>query len=210
MKTFVLLLFFALSLTLLFAQTSEPVEVISKGTKFIGGSFALGTSSRQDNSNDWSSSSFSLGPTYGKYFKDNLALGVSFSYSFERSKNAVPGSLSNSHGLGLTIFLLKNYRISNNLFFELEPRVSMGFYWQNIESVSATNTYKNTGIGLGVSPGLLLFLNDRIGLRTSLGNLGYSFNRTILDGSDYTSTYHGFGFSGGLSNINFSLRYILH
>ena len=165
-----------------YAQSGEPIEVIAKNTHFIGGDFYFYASNNENaivNTLENDKITFlSVGPVYGKYFKDNLAWGSSISYSFRRNKNSSGNFISNSNGIGLALFLSRNYKIINNLFFELEPRLSVNYSVQKTESLLTDNKYTSIGFGLGITPGFLYFLNSNFGIRASVGNLGYTYSRT--------------------------------
>lgn len=205
MKTLVPLFLFAISIHALVAQTSEPVESISKGTKFIGGSFSFSTSKTEDS---YQSTGASIGPLMGFYIKDNLALGGALSYNTGTTEYLVSNSSTSYSGIGLSAFLLRNYRVGNNLFFTLQPQASLGFSKQKYSNISATN-YSNFDLGLSISPGFMFFINRKFALQTSIGSLGYSFNRRKQENIDEPTNTHNFGLNGALSISSFSIRYFI-
>jgi hypothetical protein len=203
MRTLVLLLVLTFSIKLLLAQTSEPVEGISKGTKFIGGSFSFSTSKTEDS---YQYTRVSIGPGMGFYFKDDLAVGGFLNYNYGKDDYPVTNSFSTSSGFGVTAFLLKNYMLLSNLFFTLQPQTSFGFTKQE-SNFSAS--YSGFDFSLGVSPGIMFFVGRKFALQTSIGNLSYSYNRRKPENISASTSTHSFGLNGALSISSFSIRYFL-
>ncbi|MBX2960983.1 MAG: outer membrane beta-barrel protein [Cyclobacteriaceae bacterium] len=204
MKTLVPLILFACSISLTFAQTLEPVESITKGTKFIGGSFGFSTTKSDDT---YKSTGFSIGPGMGYYIMDDLALGGFIGYNYSKSDYPNSNSFSTFSGIGLNAFLLKNYRVANNFFFTLRPGLSFGTSKQKYSSESFN--YSNFSLGMGISPGIMLFLNKKFALQTSIGNLGYSYERRKPDNGSESINTHNFGVNGTLSTSSFSIYYFI-
>lgn len=191
---------------ILVAQTSEPVESISKGTKFIGGSFSFSTTKIEDS---YQSTNASIGPVIGFYIKDDLALGGVLSYSTNTTEYLGTNSSTSFSGIGLSAFLLRNYRMGNNLFFTLQPQASFSFSKQKYSSIPTTNNYSNFDLGVGISPGILFFINRKFALQTSLGSLGYSFSRRKQETISEPTNTHSFGLNGALAMSSFSIRYFI-
>lgn len=206
MKTLVPLLLLTISIHVLVAQNAEPVESISKGTKFIGGSFSFSTTKIEDS---YQSTNASIGPVIGFYIKDDLALGGVLSYSTNTTEYLDTNSSTSFSGIGLSAFLLRNYRIGNNLFFTLQPQASFSFSKQKYSSIPTTNDYSNFGLGVGISPGVLFFINRKFALQTSLDSLGYSFTRSKQETINEPTDTHSFGLYGALSMSTFSIRYFI-
>ncbi len=205
MKTLLLFLICTFSITLLFAQTSEPVDVINKGTRFIGGSFSFTASKREE---DYRYTEISIGPGFGYYVKDDLAVGGFLSYTFGKNESFNTNSASSNSGIGLNVFLLKNYKIVNNLFFTLQPQTSLGFTSQEFTNFAASN-YTGFDFSLGVSPGIMFFVGRKFAFQTSLANLNYSFTRRKSENSGELTTTHNFRLNGNLAISSLSIRYFL-
>lgn len=203
MKTLVPLILFTCSISLAFSQTSEPVESITKGTKFIGGSFGFSSTQRDDT---YQYTGISIGPGMGYYIMDDLAFGGFIGYNYSKNDFPNSNSFSTYSGISFSAFLLKNYRISNNFFFTLQPGLSVGSSKQKFSN--ETNNYSNLSLGLGISPGIMLFLNKKLAFQTSLGNLGYSYERRKPENGE-TSNTHNFGLNGTLSTSYFSIYYFI-
>jgi len=210
---------FLLLLTIVATAQNESVEVLSKGTKFIGGSFffSLDVTSEQIPDIDdykYKTSSISFGPVAGKYIKDNLAHGLTLTYNFQSSKDEYPDDTeykSFGHFIGAGYFIRKNYKIVPNLFFFLQAQSRLTYGASKSIDVNEDETkFRNYSFSLGGLPGLQLFLSKKWSLETSLGLVGYSFRSSKTVDSDSKTNSHNVDFGGGLGSINFSVRYFIH
>lgn len=204
MKTLVPLFLFAISIHALVAQTSEPVESISKGTKFIGGSFSLYSTTTDDT---YKYTEFSIGPGMGFYIKDNLAIGGFLTYNFTENGQPITDQFSSFSSIGLNAFVLKNYKITNNLFFTLQPQLSLSYGKQDFPFPN--NDYSSFNFGLGISPGVMFFVSKKFALQTSLGALSYSHIRRKVESGVEPTITNSFGLNGALSVSSFSIRYFI-
>lgn len=206
---------FLLLLSIVANAQNESVDVLSKGTNFIGGSMSLDYNTSTNEADGQSSTSkntgFGIGPVAGKYIRENLAIGLGLGYGFSKYKNEYYDNSENeskSQYVSVNFFLRKNFKIIPNLFFYIEASSSLSFGFNkaidNLENESKNNSYS---LGLGGSPGLQIFLSKKLSLESSLGYVGYRFTRTDYKDSDSNTNRHQLYLSGGLSSVNFSLRY---
>lgn len=207
MKTIITILLVTLLLgvcaPVLFAQNREPVESIAKGTRFIAGSFSFHAWKLDDTSQN---SQLAIGPGFGYFIKDNLALGGFANFSRNKSRELNPDAHSTNLGYGLTVFLLKSYKIADNLFFTLRPQLSFSRSNRH-DSNPAASDFSEFSLGLRVSPGVIFFVTRRFALETSLGGLGYTYVEQNVN--NRTSSVHNFSVSGNFSLFGFSLLYFL-
>lgn len=192
---------------------SSGIESIPAGTRFIGGNVSLNASNTTNDNgnttNEFKNTSISLGPSFGKYFKENLAWGSSLFYNYQQLRNSQQDSRTNNNSMGISLFLTKDFKIVNNLFFELEPQLYFTFGKQTTTSPNNENTYNSFSTGFGLTPGLLFFLSEKFGLRASLGYVGYSYNQFKENDGEDKVTNDNFTLDGGFSNVSFSFRYYL-
>lgn len=216
MKCILLNLFLSLLAIAATAQ-NESIDVIPKGTKFIGGNlfFYYDENKYKSNTGDilYKYMGVSAGPVAGKYIMDNLAFGLVTSYSYNNTiveyyddtetKNPI-------HSLGVTSFLRKNYKIVPSLYFFLQAQAGLTYGTSKTTNTSDSETkYNNYSFSLGGQPGLQLFLNKKLSLETSLGYVGYRFARSKTVDTDNRINTHSLDFGGGLGSINFSIRYFI-
>lgn len=205
MKTLVPLFLFTISIHALVAQTSEPVESINKGTKFIGGSFSFYSITTDDT---YKNTEFSIGPGMGFYFKDNLAFGGFLSYNFNKNGQPDIDNFSSFSGVGMNLFILKNYKIANNLFFTLQPQLSLSLGKQDFSNPFPSD-YSSFSFGLGVSPGVMFFVSRKFALQTTIGSLSYTHTRRKPENGGEVSTINSFNLNGALATSSFSIRYFI-
>ncbi len=177
------------------AQSSEGREMIPKGSIFVAGSVGAGFS-RVVGQSDYNS--FSIGPVFGNYFRDNWYWGISFRY--ERNKSKAPTHYDISENLNLSLSVAKDYKIAKNIFFELQPEISVAQYIGKSNDGSQTLKVSSESYSAGVNAGLLFFLSERIALRNWLGGIGY--NTSFNDD-------HNSGLSLSTGALNFTFLYFL-
>lgn len=201
-----------------YAQQDE-LEVIPKGTKFIGGNLSLNllggatTFPDTDDKNKTKAASFSLGPVIGKYTRDNVSLGLSASYSYSINKSEYLDGTENESSFnsgGVFLFIRKNYKIVPNIFFFLQADVGGLFgVVKNIDYSDNEFESQSYSTSLGGSPGFQLFLGKKFSLETTLGSVGYQFTHSSSDNSDAYTNSHRILLTGGFGAINFSVRYFI-
>ncbi len=215
MKYFIV--FFLIVSSIYATAQNESVEVLIKGTKFIGGTLFFNYNDDIYKSSGDDSKikniSASLGIVSGKYIANNLAIGLIPSYSFSEDKS-ISGSGEAKmlrHSITTTFFLRKSYKIVPNLFFYFQgqPSASLNLYKQ-IDAIN--NETQNNGYSVGVAgtSGLQVFLSKKISIESSLFYAGYQFRHTKESDSENQRNTHSVDFGGGLGSINFSVRYFIY
>jgi hypothetical protein len=211
-------LFFLISY-LSFAQVdeqSDKIETIAKGTTFIGGGFSFNfdNNSHSNNSTKYKTSGFGISPVAGKYFRDNLSIGLGLNYGYSQVKYDYDGgaeSKSKSHGAGLFSFIRKNNKILPNFFFFLQAQTNFNYgVFENTNSFSEGNEGNSLSLGLGATVGLQLFVTPKISLESNFGSAGYRYRRVNYDQTDYYTEAHGLYAGGGFESLYFSIRYFIH
>lgn len=196
----------------------DGLEVIPKGTKFIGGNLSINLNNDVTKIPDTDDSktkmtSFGIGPMAGKYIRDNVAAGLVLSYNFQLGKNEYSDGTENksTYNAGaVSGFIRKNYKIVPNMFFFLEAEASLSYGTAKNISVSDTETKLNRySAGLGGAPGLQFFVGKKFSFETTLGSIGYQFSHTKYDDSDVYTNSHDLGLNGGLGSISFSVSYYI-
>lgn len=202
---FLIVLSLTLYCSILLAQNSEPIESINKGTRFIGGSFGFSSTKTEDS---FHYTSISIGPGMAFYINDNLAVGGFISYNYDKHEQLNVNSTSTFSGAGLNVFLLKNYKLVNNVFFTLQPQLSLSSAKQDY-STPQPNDYSVFNFGLGISPGVMFFISKKFALQTSIGGVSYSYNRRKPENGGNSTSTNSFSLNGAFSMSNFAIRYFL-
>lgn len=139
--------------------------------------------------------SFKLSPTALYAFKDNLAVGAKLSYGRDRIKlNAADVVLSSDNNFNIDNLysINQNYTGSALLRYYInlgqqkrfglfaEAQLNLGFGQSKLAQgtgVDFTGSYeRNFHLGLGVAPGIMMFLNNYSAIEVNVGVLGFNYN----------------------------------
>jgi hypothetical protein len=169
-KTFMIV---ALALT---AMVSEAQ--ISKGTIAAGGSFNFdrtGTSVQAGSISVQGPSYtfFELTPRVLYYLSDNLAVGGEIGFVMQSQKQ---GTASERTSV-FTLAPMARYNLPVTERFGLFVDGRMGFGFGGTKETVGNRTEEGPSVfrfDLGVSPGMLYFLNEKIAIEARFGRLGYS------------------------------------
>lgn len=207
-----------LSLAFLSAQAQ-----ITAGTKSVSGSIGYYSSKSEtsvappsSNTNSNSNTSFNLTPTISYFVAENLALGLSASLSIGQQQytqyySDYTGSRYaniEEKSRGFSIAPVARYYKFLGDKVAIYGQLSAGYSNDKNVSKSSEAGFNSTirhgnGYGAALSPGIVFFPTEKIGLEVYLGGLGYSHASTKLEGFDYKTVDNHFNFGFGISNLNF-------
>lgn len=191
---------------LVLTSNIQAQEYISKGHSVLSGSF--GGSSREFDSGDGylsDNNSLTISTQYGKFVKDNLALGVGTSLFTSKSTttNADSERLSKSNGFSFSIFARKYYPINEKFGAYWNSNLGYSYDKNTSEFISSTGTnntfeeQKNDRINLTANLGLYYFIWKRLSLEANLGHV--SIGKTISNTGSAKSEFFGVNFVNTLS-----------
>ncbi len=180
----------------------NPSTFIEKGTWMVGGTVAYSTHSNDNyrflivediNSNGYR---FSLSPVFCYMVRDNMGVGMRFSYgrnllkvdsaniSIDEIDINVKDYYSLSHDYSM-IAIYRNYiPLGDSKRFALynEMQFSIGGGQAKLidgHGTSIVGTYEKTkSASIGLSPGMIAFVNDRIAVELNVGMLGLKYAQT--------------------------------
>lgn len=175
--------------------------------------------------------SFKLSPMLMYSFHDDMAAGGRFAYSRSRTRlnsadviidsetSYEPGTLySLSHNYYGTAGFRNYFSLGNSMRFGFfnEMQLQIGGGQSKIingEGEDLTGTYsRNFSLDVGLTPGLIMFLNNYSAIEVSVGVLGFSYNKTHtvtnqIYLADYTRKYANFKIN--LFSISFGVAFYL-
>lgn len=185
-----------------FARKIESRTFVPKGQWIVGSNFSY--SEYTDNNYtfliiegiDTDGYTFKVSPMLAYAFKDNLAAGGRFFYKRtlsrinsmdinldEETSVSIGDIYSLSHSYGATA-LLRNYiNLGANRRFALYNELQLSVEQGQSKAISGTGdnlsgTYQTrTEVGIGLSPGLVAFINNYMAVEVGIGVLGLSVNR---------------------------------
>ncbi|MGL4852576.1 MAG: hypothetical protein ACRC3Z_08045 [Phocaeicola sp.] len=220
-----------------FVRKIEQRTFVPKGQWIVGSTFSF--SEYTDNNYNFlivegintDGYTFKVSPMLAYALKDNIAVGGRFFYKRTLSRiNSLDINLdedtsfnlgdiySLSHSYGATA-LLRNYiNIGNSRRFAIYNEVQLSVEQGQSKVITGTGdklsgTYQTrTEVGLGLSPGLVAFINNYMAVEVGIGVLGLSVNRLrqVTDQVQVAeSSMTTANFKINLFSINFGIAFYL-
>lgn len=180
----------------------NPSAFIEKGTWMVGGTVAYSTHRNDNyrffiiediNSNGYR---FSLSPVFCYMVRDNMGVGMRFSYgrnllkvdsasmSIDQTQINVKDYYTLSHDYSM-IAIYRNYiPLGDSKRFALynEVQFSLGGGQAKLidgHGTSIVGTYEKTKLAsIGLSPGMIAFVNDHLAVELNVGMLGLKYSQT--------------------------------
>ena len=223
MKTFLMITAICVT-TFCAAQETEEKQIIEKGTWNITGNASINFSNGTDHSyptstflgdtRETSSSSFSITPSFGYAFKDNISLGVGLQYRNYTSEGTVSdditsnSSKSTQHGLGIAPYVRGYKGIGKQLSLYLQGEINYFKYWNSnkLNNQNEQNDHKINTVFIGIRPGITYFLNKKLAMEVTYGFLGYSFSEIKYDAGNYSKN-NSFNLNLNTSDLLFGVAY---
>ncbi|RDC61586.1 hypothetical protein [Adhaeribacter pallidiroseus] len=152
---------------------------ITKGTSFVGGSgsYSKGTSKYNQGPDivyKSSGSNFNFNPKAGYFISDNIALGLAINYFGSRSKSKnTPGNesyVNKQQSFGINPFGRYYKMLGERAAFFGQLTAS---YTKGQIKTDDFIYQKYSFVGAGVAPGFVFFATPKIGIETTVGNLGF-------------------------------------
>ena len=161
----------------------------SQGTFLVGGTTNLNigfdtekTKSGGSTSTDGKTTSFSLEPSAGYFFMDNLAVGAGLGLSTSTYKPDGSGSKFNSSSMYLSPFA--RYYFDK---FYAQGAFEFGTRKTELTSGSTTTTRKDGISGWSLAGGYVILLNESVALEPQVGYGSIGYKNKDNDNKDITS-----------------------
>lgn len=200
-----------------FAQTNQ-------GTKVVSGSVGFNKSSddrkyQNGGTYDYSSVLLEFDPSFGYFIKDKLEVGVSVGYGYQKydAKENNESESGYKHEYMSNIYSFNPYI---KRYFHVTEKIALsgslaagfrtGKSKQTTESdFTSTIESNSTGYFARLTPGISFFPTDKIGLRASFGNLGYTYLSSEYEngGAKITSQNLGFNLDSNAFGVGFSYHF---
>jgi hypothetical protein len=201
-----------LTLTLLLLPFSLLAQ-FTKGDQYLGGSFSINRSnyhSRESLSSGVSDrtsefTSLNLGPSFGYFINESVAVVIGASYSIGRNKTET--SLSPDY----SVYKQQQYKVSPGLrkYWTITDRFMFAasgnlFYSRHVTKSLLTNkvtsTAKSYELGIALAPTFIFFPSNRWSIEATLGSLAYSFEKGLNEKWHHHSVQLDYGtFNLGLA-----------
>lgn len=185
-----------LSIALLGGVIFTSQAQTDKGDFILGGNVSFNTI-KTDAPGANSAYDFSIIPNVGYFVGDNIAVGTGIGYQASRLDEA--SAFGKTEAFVIAPFGRYYTPISNNFKFFGQLSVPMAF--GNVKAIdenldTGSKTGSSTSIGVALSPGLVYFPSNKIGLEFAINGLSYN-NYSIEDGDGNDireSSYDSFSF----------------
>ena len=220
-----------LTLVFIFAAAASSFAQTSAGTLFVGGGLGFSSSSSKITAKSGGTtvdvdgpkgSEFSILPGVGYFVADKLAIGLDLSFATGSLKETEANGdyeKSTSTTIGFTPYARKYFMVADNFGFTgtLGVGVAFGSSKEEVRAGSTTVTNdgpKVTALEIGVTPGLVFFPTNKVGLEANFGFVGFSSRTSKADlggGDELKVTSSTFGLNANSIRPTFSLgfRYYL-
>ena len=168
-----------------------------KGTFLVGGNLELNT-----DKNDGAKKTdlnFSVVPSVGYFFSNNLAVGTGIGYEYAKSYGALTSGQSSAFVVSPFLRGYKGINDQFKLFAQLG--VPMAFGQNKVGDASGDNmvkTGKNNSVGVALSPGISFFPSKKFGIEFSVNGISYN---------DYSVKNNDGDNIGGNKNFNIGANF---
>jgi hypothetical protein len=221
-----------LTLVFIFAAIVSGFAQTSAGTLFFGGGLGFSSSTSKltvsggnttINQDGPTSSDFSIVPGVGYFVADKLAVGLDLSFSvgsekFPDNNNPNDYTKISSNVIGINPYVRKFFMLSDNFGFTGTFGVGVGFGSSKREirrgsTTTTTDDIKLTILEVGITPGIVFFPTNKVGLEANFGFIGFgsTTEKTKQGNTEVKETETSFGFGANSIQPTFSLgfRYYL-
>lgn len=172
-------------------RTPNAENALRRGTRLLGGSFALGGSAGRSarNNGETNGIDFNFGPQVGWFVRDNMAVGLGLTTGFNQLRSTgsfgfpsggVTSEFTQSNlSLGLRPFV-RNYAMLGPKFgVFLETSVNVSHTRTRTETLPATAvpsewSGRTFSLQAGLRPGVTYFLGRRFAVEATTGFVGFS------------------------------------
>jgi hypothetical protein len=176
---------------------------LEKGTRFATLTFSFSTRNANNNETLLTSvinqnrHAFDIEAGGGYFFKKYLAAGMIAGYNEVKNQRLLLNSdgsetQNNAFESGFTLAPFLDYYIpidSKQRFYifsrvELKYRHNSGVVESTTSNVLTRTFTESNGLGIGLVPGIMVFVVDRFAVSTSVGILGFNYNNSITRQTD--------------------------
>ncbi len=204
-KLVLILLVFGISSTLSFTQTKKAAAVsqsasksiamqsldgspITKGKWLVGPSISIISTSQDDGTNVFKTSSLGFQPEVGYFIKDQLSIGLGIGLGTNQTKE--DGTAVEKHS-SLFVAPTLRYYLSVSPKFHFLGKLQVPFGTRKTTLAGGVDVdVKSTSLGVNAIPAFAFFPSSKISIEMSLGNLYFKSEKL----GDNTDNSFGFAF----------------
>ncbi len=182
--------------------TSASYSQINKGSVLLGGNIGFSTSKTKDTSLE--NNSVSISPVIGIAIKQDLIVGINFSYAHNKNNLYVTSSQVEGESYGAGIFLRKYIPLGKGFYLFGETGLNYLNSSDTYTYPSQKNELKVQTITINLYPGVSYAISKKLQLEFGLPQLvtlGYSTTRDVVNGATTQKT-NGVNFNASASSFS--------
>lgn len=195
---------------------------LGQGTFKVGGEFTVSsaqekTKSNNNTSDGPTSTSFVVMPELEYFLAENFSAGLGIGYSFDKA-TTTSGSTEYTSKRGLfhlNPYVRKYFPLGNQVAFY--GQAGLGFaagttkHETKVGSTTTTTETNSSSLSLGITPGIILNLSEKISIEAGLGFVGYTSDveKSGSGNNEVKDITNRITFSVAPSYITFGLKYAL-
>jgi hypothetical protein len=197
-----------------FAQTSQGTKVVSGSIHFR--SYTEDDKEQGNYISDYSSLYFSFASGVGYFLKDNLQVGLSAGYNYQKVENIHDNEFSDytstdkNNTYSLSPYLKKYFPLSEKVALSTMLSAGLDIGRRKYETEShypSTSESRSSGYFANLTPGVTFFPSERIGMSASFGNLGYYHSTSKVENNDSKIIRKSKTFDLDLSSSTFGIGF---
>jgi len=190
---------------------SLNAQSIGKGAIQLGGTVGFNSTTdkpAQGSNNEETWTDFNVTPRAAYFITDDISVGLGIGFASSTYKADPNANERTTTGLSFTPNV-SYYKMFNDQF-GLFGSLGIGYTMGSTETKNVANSKtSNTGLNVGVTPGIIFFPADKWAIHAQLTNgLGYSSTSYKANDTDI-NTVSSFGLNLGLSNVAFGVSYFI-
>jgi len=185
-------------------------QIVPK-SRVIGVSLAARSQYFPNAPTNYSSSSLSFQPSFGKFLNEKwlFSAGPDYFYSTSILNQFVTTSRLSTHTVGLNAGMTRFVPMFDKLYFTIGGNIysRMSFAKNEItdfDGITSTSRDEANNTGLIVSPGFAYYVNQKWMLTANFGHLNYD---VIFNGNN--SIIHNLNLNLSTNSLGFGFRYVL-
>ena len=207
-----------IALGLVMGVSSYAQESEASGNKmWIGGVVGFNSNNDKDandNTNDVSTFSYAVGPTFGYMLNEQMGVGINTMFTASTAtRNNSTADVTKNSGYNFEPFFRYYFAGTGNFKFYGDLGVSFGGGKTTFEdNTGASNESKYGTFGVNVYPGMQYWFNDNWSMASTIGLLGYNSRtnnkgETDNGGNSKEKTTSDFGLNANFSSLKFAFFY---
>jgi hypothetical protein len=198
---------------IIFCLAATACAQISRGSILIGGDLSASFLKQEIVAGtEYKTRSLQFSPVLGVAVKKNIFHGGYIQLGFSHVHNNTNPLESDTRSFGIGYFIRKYAVLKNNFYGFIQGNAGGSYFKSYFEYAMGTGQYKQTAIGLDISPGLSCRVSKKLHLESGLRQLAalnYQVNKNVSNNQQATDILKSnqLSFSSSLNNFTSGLYF---